>query len=392
MAKVAILYENLGRSRGGIEAWIYHVTEELMNQGHEVTLFNIQENTPSDAAPTNVKIVTLKSHTKLKIIDFYSQVLSLSKQLRHKLTEFDKVWTRSFVIAWAASKVLGKNKVVYINAAPYSFYGQLPFRVKVNRAKGMIGMLKAISSEISIEIAYSIERKAILRCKNVYLSYARMNETLQFFKLQANKSNYFVIPAGVNTSRFVPGNLIKSENEVLKIITVCRLAPDKNIQCIIKAVRILSDKGIPVVLTIAGEGAYGITLNNLVCELAIRDKVHMVGRQENIEKWYRENHVFVLPSLYEGFGSVYVEAMSCGLPCIAISNKSKQYSVAADEIIDDNVNGYLMQENDPNELSLYLSNLYFNNALLQELGRNARKKAVEVFNWKKTVNKILDLN
>ena len=35
MAKIAILYEFLGRSKGGIEAWVYHATEELFNQGHQ---------------------------------------------------------------------------------------------------------------------------------------------------------------------------------------------------------------------------------------------------------------------------------------------------------------------------------------------------------------------
>lgn len=391
MAKVAILYELLGRSRGGIEAWIYHVAEELVKQGHEVTLFNIQEDTPADASPSYVKIVTLKSHLRINIIDFVIQVLSLTKQLRNQLACFDKVWTRSFTMAWAASKVLGKSKVVYINAAPYSFYGQVPFRVKIAQAKGMISVLKAISTEMSLKIAYILERKAILRCKNVYLSYARMNETLQFFKLQDNKSKYFVVPAGVDTSRFVPGNIRRAENQDFKIITVCRLASDKNIQCVIKAVRKLSDNGIPVVLTIAGEGAFERNLKNLVSELEIEDRVYFVGRQENIQEWYRESHVFVLPSLYEGFGSVYVEAMSSGLPCIAISNKTGKFSVASDEIIDTGVNGYLMYENDADELSYYLLKLYNDPALSLELGKNARHKTETMFSWRKSVEKLLEI-
>ena len=126
-----------------------------------------------------------------------------------------------------------------------------------------------------------------------------------------------------------------------------------------------------------------------MCKLEIEDKVKFVGRQENIEQWYRENHVFVLPSLYEGFGSVYVEAMSSGLPCIAISNKTGKYSVAADEIIDTGVNGYLMIENDSDELSYYLLKLYKGPALLIELGINARNKAETMFSWRKTVEKLL---
>lgn len=391
MAKVAILYEILGRSRGGIEAWIYHVTEELLNQGHEVTLFNIQHNTPTDAAPANVRIVTLKSHVRIKIIDFYSQVFSLKKQLKNRLKEFDLIWARSFTMAWAASRVVGDNKVVYINAAPYSFYGQLPFNVKLSRAKGIIGLIRAISSELSVRFAYRIERQAIVSSKNVYLSFARKNETLLFFRIQDNNSNFFVVPAGVNTSRFVPSNIKRKDKELLKVITVCRLAPDKNIQCVIKAVSILIKSNFSVELTIVGEGAFEGELNNLISELGVNENVRLVGRKEKVEEWYRKNHVFVLPSLYEGFGSVYVEAMSCGLPCIAISNKSGKYSVAADEIIDNEINGYLMSENNPNELMCYLQKLHNNADLLLEMGRNARIKAESVFSWKKTVEKLIEI-
>jgi len=391
MAKIAILYEILGRSRGGIEAWIYHVTEELLRQGHEVTLFNIQEDTPSDAAPSNVRIVSLRGHFRVKILDFYSQVLNIKLQLKNQLEKFDKVWTRSFTMAWSASKILGSNKVVYINAAPYSFYGQVPFRIKMAKAKGIVDILKAISSELTLKIAYRIERQAIIQCKNVYLSNTRLNETLSFFKLKDKNIKYFVIPAGVNTYRFVPGHLKMKNNDILKIISVCRLAPDKNIQCVIKAVKILKDINIFVESTIVGEGAFENELRKLISDLSIEDRVHLVGRKENIEEWYKKNHVFVLPSLYEGFGSVYVEAMSCGLPCIAISNKSGKYSVAADEIIDDGINGYLLTENDPNELTQCLLKFCKNPKLLTDFGIEARRKTESIFNWGKSVEKLLIL-
>lgn len=59
--KIAILYELLGRSRGGIEAWIYHASEELLKEGHQVSIYCSMDEIPSDAAPAGVEIVNIGS-------------------------------------------------------------------------------------------------------------------------------------------------------------------------------------------------------------------------------------------------------------------------------------------------------------------------------------------
>ncbi|MDO8965705.1 glycosyltransferase family 4 protein [Algoriphagus sp.] len=385
MAKIAILYELLGRSRGGIEAYIYHVTEELLKQGHHVTLFNVQDITPFDAAPKGAEIITLKQNKKVPFFNFYSKIFSLRSQLKKNLTGFDLVWARSFTMALAAIKIVGKNNVVYINAAPFSFYGQTTFKEKLRNTKGFISVLRTISWEISIISAYKLERRAILNSKNVFLSKARMEETLSFFKLNKNSSKILIVPPGVNTQRFKPKDTYNSIDNTLNLITVSRLVPDKNIQCVILAVKKLNSFSIPVKLTIVGEGPYDQSLKNLVLELGINRIVEFVGRQENVEEWYQRNDLFILPSLYEGFGSVYIEAMSSGLPCIAISNKSGKYSVAADEIIDQGINGYLMSENDPDELFCYLEKLYRSSELRFEYSKNARLKAETQYCWENTI-------
>lgn len=392
MAKIAILYETLGRSKGGIETWIFSASEEVVNQGHQVTLFYVNDSDLSDAAPINVSFVKLKPHFRLKTLDFYSQIWSLYFQLKDKLSPFDIVWARSFTMVWAAAAILGKGKVVYINAAPFSFYGQTPFNEKYKKSKKIRDYVRAISSELSVRIAYSLEKRAIQKSKNVFLSNARKLETLKFFNLDVDCSNYFVVPAGVNTKRFFPNTANVYIGGDLKILTVCRLAPDKNVQCVIKAVRELCNMNIPSTLTIVGEGNYESELKELVSDLGIDHLVSFVGRQENVELWYREHHVFVLPSLYEGFGSVYVEAMASGLPCIAISNKSGRFSVAADEIIEHGLNGFLMTDDKVIELRDLLLRYQSNREQLTEMGIKAVETVEKCFKWKNTVDKLLSIS
>jgi glycosyltransferase involved in cell wall biosynthesis len=392
MAKIAILYETLGRSKGGIEAWIFSASEELFYQGHQVTLFYVNNSELSDATPSNVSLVKLKPHVRFKTFDFYSQIWSLYFQLKDVLSTFDMVWARSFTMAWAGSTILGKGKVVYVNAAPYAYYGQITFKEKIRKSMSVRDYLRAISSDLSLRIAYQLEKRAIQRCKNVFLSKARKVETLEYFNLDENNLSCSVVPAGVNINRFFPSEEKEYKDSYLKIITVCRLAPDKNVQCVLRAMKELICLNIPSTLTIVGAGDFEFYLKQLATDLRIDNCVSFVGRQENVELWYRKNDVFVLPSLYEGFGSVYIEAMASGLPCIAISNKSGKFSVASDEIIINGVTGFLMFDNDIMELKSILMKIHFNRLLLKQMSYKAREIAEKSFNWKKSINKLLDIS
>lgn len=391
--KVIILHSVLGRSKGGIEAWIYHACEELLLQGHEVAVVNTKGDTiPDDAVPFGVRIIAMDPNKFKPSVFFLRSVVNTKKILKSKLDEFDVVWTRSFGMAWAASKIVKNKKVIYINAAPYSYYAYRPFNILLQNNKGLKGLFKAVSSMLSFKVAHYFEINAIRNCTNVFLSSERKDQTISHFGLKDDESKFLVVPPGVNYKRFTPKYNDFQQGDEFKIISLSRLEKDKNIQCVIRAIGILKEQNYKTHLTVVGEGAYKSTLLNLADELDVKDKVSFVGRQEDVQNWYNKNHVFVLPSLYEGFGSVYVEAMASGLPAIAISNKSGKYSVAADEIIDHNLNGYLMKDDDPFELADLIKKIIISPDNLSRFSRNAREKAVNHFSWENTIKNLLEIN
>ncbi len=392
MAEIAILHEVLGRSKGGIEAWIYHASEELVRQGHNVTLFHtLGNNLPPDAAPFKVKVISLNTKKVYPSLFFLRSVLSYKKQLSNKLEKFDYVWARSFGMAWAASQVWGNTKVIYINAAPYAYYAYRPLSLLLKQANGIKDILRAFSSQLSYVVAWFFEKNAIRLCHNVFLSKKRQEQTISFFKLNDSKEPYSVIPAGVDYNRFCPSVNSPFNDEFMRIISVSRLEKDKNIQCIIEAINHLIKQGKKIIYTVVGDGVYKNELIKIVKRYELEDVVHFVGKQSNVEKWYQKNDLFILPSLYEGFGSVYVEAMACGLPCIAISNKSGKYSVAADEIIDHGINGFLMSDNNSVELANYIKKFIDQSDLKKNFGSNAREKVMNQFTWNNTITKLLAL-
>lgn len=105
-----------------------------------------------------------------------------------------------------------------------------------------------------------------------------------------------------------------SSSKKVKVLTVAKIRPVKNITMAAKAVEILCERGYDAQLTVVGENQDNTEFNK------IRSFNHVVilpfMKKEELIKVYKENDVFLLPSLNETFGRVYVEAMTQGLPVL----------------------------------------------------------------------------
>jgi glycosyltransferase involved in cell wall biosynthesis len=95
-------------------------------------------------------------------------------------------------------------------------------------------------------------------------------------------------------------------------------------------------KTVPAHLWIVGEGEERSALELKIKRLGLEGCVRLVGFQENPFKYMAAADVFVLSSLYEGFGNVIVEAMACGVPVVATN-----CPYGPGEIIEDGKNGIL---------------------------------------------------
>ncbi|MDW7774296.1 MAG: glycosyltransferase family 4 protein [Desulfobulbaceae bacterium] len=100
---------------------------------------------------------------------------------------------------------------------------------------------------------------------------------------------------------------------------------------------------------------------------------------------YREATVFVLPSLYEPFGVVFLEAMAHGLPCIGTKN------CAMPEIIDHGSTGYLVRPSDSRELADRMIEMLKDNAMAKEMGSRGREKFLNKFTWNHVAQNIVDI-
>jgi len=186
------------------------------------------------------------------------------------------------------------------------------------------------------------------------------------------EDKFTVIPLAIGES--IAAATPKASTEGLRVLTVGRLASEdayKGYDVLISSVRRAREGGVPVRLRIVGAGDDLDRLRAHARSLDLEpDGVEFLGavsdaqlRQELIDC-----DVFALPSKGEGFGIVYLEAMSMARPCIAGNHGGPP------EIIDDGEDGYLVEHGDVDQLASRLVTLYCNPELRRDMGANAALK------------------
>jgi glycosyltransferase involved in cell wall biosynthesis len=126
------------------------------------------------------------------------------------------------------------------------------------------------------------------------------------------------------------------------VLSVSRLTPQKGIDTAIRALSLLPDD---VVLVVLGEGPERERLRELAEERLVADRVFLPGRVPDVGAWLRRAHAYVQPSRWEGFGLAVLEAMVSGLPVVATNVSSLP------ELVADGDTGVLVPPEDPAALA-----------------------------------------
>ena len=156
--------------------------------------------------------------------------------------------------------------------------------------------------------------------------------------------------------------------DVFRIGFVGRLEPVKNPLALLEAFNAISTGGIPGELWFVGDGSERVALRERISQLGLTEKVKLWGYQSDPAELIRQCHVYVQPSLSEGFGLALVEAMGCGVPVIATAVGG------APEIIEHGKTGWLLAEASPALIAGALKEAWqIGQEKLGEMGLSARK-------------------
>ena len=157
----------------------------------------------------------------------------------------------------------------------------------------------------------------------------------------------------------------------VRFIVACgRLYRQKGFDLLLRAFARLDAADLTLVLL--GEGPERSSLESLARELGVASRLVMPGFVANPWPWVARAAAFVLPSRWEGFASVLVEAMACGTPAVAADC---QYGPR--EILRDGEAGLLVRAGDTESLTAAIRQVLTNPAFARELAVRGRRRALD---------------
>jgi len=186
-----------------------------------------------------------------------------------------------------------------------------------------------------------------------------------YFKQRVNQNKIAIIPNPI-----VKNNFLNKEDKTTHIVNIGRLADQKNHLDLIDA---FTKANLECDLYILGDGPNKTKLMDYIMQINMQNKIHLIGIEKNIYKYLKPNWIFASTSKYEGQPNALLEAMNAGLGCIHYDCPS-----GMEEIIENNVNGFLIPMGDAELFSIKLKELYVQSNKRESMGLNA-KKSVQRF-------------
>ncbi|MBN2890743.1 MAG: glycosyltransferase family 4 protein [Bacteroidales bacterium] len=352
MSVKTICFFNSTKSWGGGEKWHHDMALEMHKQGYNVIVF------------TNKNSELFKKLENCGIKIFPLKVSNLS-------------FTNPFKIS-KTSKILKENSVshIIINlSADLKIAGIASKKAKIKNIIYRRG--SAIPVKNSFLNRYIFGKIVTNIIANTEATKKTINQ---------NNSNLFpeekikVIYNGISLTEFDNQKFRLEEKKSGQIIigNIGRLVKQKAQHYFIDLAKDLKSRNIDFKILIGGEGKLEEDLKNQCKREYLENEIIFTGFVKDTKQFLVNIDIFLLTSLWEGFGYVLVEAMACAKPTIAFNLSSNP------EIIDDNKTGYLIEFANIQEISEKIIFLKENPAILKEFGEKGRQKALQMFTFEQS--------
>jgi len=218
---------------------------------------------------------------------------------------------------------------------------------------------------------------------------------------QAETRKIEVIPPGVDLSHFYP--IPRDEARAYIGVPPCdqmllfvgRIETLKGIDALIEALALMRQSGEQVCLAVIG-GDPDLSPEALSDEMTrlqamreqygLQESVAFLGRksQDTLPYYYSAAEAVVVPSHYESFGMVALEAMACGTPVVASQVGGLAF------LVQDGITGFTVPVDEPSTLAARLTELVQNPGLREQMGHQAAVFARE-YDWEKITERMIKL-
>ena len=188
-------------------------------------------------------------------------------------------------------------------------------------------------------------------------------------------ANLKVVSRGVDTKLF---NISKRDTSLRSswgatdntkvLISVGRMAPEKNLDQVLKTYEALKSTGQAFKLVMVGDGPLKEQFQKRYPEIIFPGMLS----QTNLATYYASSDLFIFPSQTETFGNVTLEALASGIPVLAFD------CAAARDWVQTGINGWLVAENNPEGFAAQAVTIFNSKDLLDQITKSTRQQVVHL--------------
>ena len=287
-----------------------------------------------DNIEEGVRVIRVKFRNLpfLTHFQYFISIFKAFKKVKKGLGRIDVINAHVYYPAGLSALILGR---IYKIPVVITEHGEIIDKYMRSRFKYFKDILRTMIAKFVFKRALIITVSDSLR------------EHIESFGVE---TNYAVVPNVINTDFFKPievGRGRRAGRKKKKMIFIGGLTPRKGIPYLLEALKIVRDRGRnDFIMHIVGDGPYRKRYEEMAKNMNIDNKVIFHGKVTDEEKLrlLQEVDFMVLPSLYESFGVVLLEAMACGKPVITTLSGGQK------EFVNENT-GILVPPKDANALA-----------------------------------------
>lgn len=350
---------------GGIAAHAEGLATALVRAGHDVTVLSLHHpDTPDDAVVDGVRV--LRSRIDLPWIpqeDLVAQMASANHHLVRSTAQLgtwrpDVVHAHDWLVAWAGDVLAHLYAVPLVATVHATERGRHGGHVPPG--------LPAVVNSVEWWLTY--QAREVIACSDFMV-----REVITGFELPPDKVH--LVPNGVNPALWAPTPPAPPREPT--VLAWGRVQYEKGFQVLASAIGRLRHRVPGIRCVIAGRGSYLPDLQVHLDVEGVNDLVHLAGfvSDDDLRALLHTAGCVAIPSLYEPFGIVALEAMAAGAPTVA----ARTGGLA--EILDGTDAGLLFEPGDPDDLADRLEAVLTDTAVADGLQQAATALVRDRYSW-----------
>ena len=379
------MYPRIGMPQWGI--FVHQQVKSLIKSGYKVTVISP---TPKSNWLLSIFSAKWKTFYQMPLYDNYEGV----SVYYPRYYAIPKGWLKflwGYFAFWDAIKVIKTNKIEFdvIHAHAPIPSGTTGVLLKKHFKKPLVTTIHGsmvtnfpFKNKRSFKAVENVLIKSdcIVAVSNYLKGFIEthfvINSDVQVIGNGVDRNSFLKYPQLVDKPYWMKGRKI--------CLTVANFIPQKGYESIVRSIPSVIEKIPDILFVFIGDGGGKVKIEQLISQLNVENYVRLLGRLNHTDvlKYMRLCDIFLLPSIKEGFGIVYIEAMLFKKPVISCAGSGP------DDIVDSEKNGILIESQSSTLITKAIIDLFDHPEKISEYGKNGHKKVLQNYLWENNIKKM----